>query len=145
MDYFAGRATGPPVDYVAPTWPDLQEWVIGAESDQMTSDVLWYKGDIVVFTLVWTVILFSIVYGVAGLWAYFVFFRSKLGLILLLTFGGIGLFAGASSGAVVGILLASVYNAGYFAMATWIPLAWALVQVLIVIISADADLSLTTL
>ncbi|KAI9090484.1 hypothetical protein DFS34DRAFT_637540 [Phlyctochytrium arcticum] len=145
MDFFSGRATAPAEGYKPPQWPSLKVWVIGAKSDEMTTDVLWYKSDIVVYTLVWTLILFSVVYGLAGLWAYFVFFRSKLGLILLIAFCTIGLFAGASSGAVVGILLASVYNAGFFAMAVWIPLAWAVVQVLIVIISAHADLSLNTL
>ncbi|TPX59181.1 hypothetical protein PhCBS80983_g02642 [Powellomyces hirtus] len=89
--------------------------------------------------------MFMVMYGLAGCWAYIVFFKSKLGLVLLFAFIGIGLAAGAASGAIVGVLLSSIYNAGYFAMATWLPLAWALIQVLIVIISSDVDLSLNNL
>ncbi|KAJ3190067.1 hypothetical protein HDU85_000358 [Gaertneriomyces sp. JEL0708] len=145
MDFFAGRDTSPPSGYSSPSWPSLRNWVIGPQSDKRLTDVLWYKGDIVAFVVIWSVISFSVLYGLAGLWAYIVFFRSKLGVILLLAFCAAGLFAGASSGAVVGIILASIYNAGYFGMATWIPLAWALIQVLVCLISSDADLSLTTL
>ncbi|KAI8816683.1 uncharacterized protein EV422DRAFT_275018 [Fimicolochytrium jonesii] len=144
-DFFNHRATGPSQDYVAPKWPSLSGFVIGGNSDTSTDNVLWYKDEIIIYTILWTVILFSFMYGLAGLWAYIVFLRSKFGMVLLLGFAGIGLFAGASSGAVVGVLLASVYNAGLFAMATWIPLAWALVQIIVVLISSDADITLNNL
>ncbi|KAJ3158246.1 hypothetical protein HDU86_002955 [Geranomyces michiganensis] len=145
MDYFLNKPTGPPSEYVAPNWPSLRTWLIGPASDEDLSNVLWFQGDILSYTLIWTLIAFSVMYGLAGCWAYVVFYRSRLGLVLLFTFIGIGLFAGATSGAMIGVLLSGIYNAGYFAMATWLPLAWALVQVLILVISSDADLSLNNL
>ncbi|KAI8827157.1 uncharacterized protein EV422DRAFT_563237 [Fimicolochytrium jonesii] len=90
-------------------------------------------------------ILFPFMFGLVGLWAYIVFLRSKFGMVLLLGFVDIELFAGVSSVAVVRMLLASVYNAGLFAMATWIPLGWALVQIIMVLILSDADITLNNL
>ncbi|KAJ3052510.1 hypothetical protein HK097_006112 [Rhizophlyctis rosea] len=139
-----GSQSEPVAGYSAPAWPSLTHWVMGNDSDQQ-DNALWYKSDIAVFTFVWTLIFFAVVYSLAGLWAYRVFFRSKLGIVFFLGFVAIGLACGAASGAVVGVVIGSLYNAGYFGMATWIPLAWGLVQILIAIVSSYSEATMTTI
>ncbi|WVR07949.1 hypothetical protein IAU60_004992 [Kwoniella sp. DSM 27419] len=45
------------------------------------------------------------------------------------------------SGTVVGFALAAVYSAGGFSMSTWVPFLWALIQVLVLIISSYSTLT----
>ena len=45
----------------------------------------------------------------------------------------------------VGAVLGGLYNAGQFGMPTWIPCGWGVVQALVVIVSAYAEVSLNTL
>jgi hypothetical protein len=56
-----------------------------------------------------------------------------------------GLATAAISGAVVGIILFRVYDAGNFPMPTWAPFIWGLIQLLIVLMSAFTQTSLTAL
>ncbi|KAK1923370.1 hypothetical protein DB88DRAFT_490942 [Papiliotrema laurentii] len=45
------------------------------------------------------------------------------------------------SGSVIGFALAAVYSAGGFTMSTWVPFLWALIQVLVLIISSYSTLT----
>ncbi|WWD20408.1 hypothetical protein CI109_104884 [Kwoniella shandongensis] len=45
------------------------------------------------------------------------------------------------TGTVVGFALAAVYSAGGFSMSTWVPFLWALIQVLVLIISSYSTLT----
>ncbi|WWC73805.1 uncharacterized protein I206_107777 [Kwoniella pini CBS 10737] len=45
------------------------------------------------------------------------------------------------SGTVVGFALAAIYSAGGFSMSTWVPFLWALIQVLVLIISSYSTLT----
>lgn len=40
------------------------------------------------------------------------------------------------AGSIVGLVLGAVYNAGYFKMATWTPLAWGIVNMLVLVVSS---------
>ncbi|TKA77283.1 hypothetical protein B0A49_00982 [Cryomyces minteri] len=42
------------------------------------------------------------------------------------------------AGSVVGGLLGGVYSSGFFRMSTWIPLVWALINALVLILSSFA-------
>lgn len=75
-------------------------------------------------------ILFSVVYGAAGVIAWSTHKRYITGLWLIPVYILIGLIQAFASGTVVGVMLAIIYNAGLFAMSTWIPLCCAVVQLL---------------
>ncbi|KAK8849784.1 hypothetical protein IAR55_005120 [Kwoniella newhampshirensis] len=45
------------------------------------------------------------------------------------------------TGTVVGFALAAIYSAGGFSMSTWVPFLWALIQVLVLIISSYSTLT----
>ena len=53
--------------------------------------------------------------------------------LLYLFVGGIEALA---SGSLVGGILGAVYNAGYFKMATWTPLMWGIVNMLVLVVSS---------
>lgn len=56
-------------------------------------------------------------------------------LIIPLLMGAIAAFVALVSGTVVGFALAAVYSSGGFSMSTWVPFMWALIQVVVLIIS----------
>ncbi|WWC92666.1 uncharacterized protein L201_007625 [Kwoniella dendrophila CBS 6074] len=53
----------------------------------------------------------------------------------------IAAFIGLISSTVVGFALAAIYSAGGFSMSTWVPFLWALIQVLVLIISSYSTLT----
>lgn len=42
----------------------------------------------------------------------------------------------AMAGSVIGLILAGLYLTGRFQMSTWIPLVWALINVLVIVLSS---------
>ena len=56
-----------------------------------------------------------------------------------------GLLIGVITGFVVGFVLAAIYNTGYMSMPTWVPLAWAFIQVSVTIMSSFSEISLNVL
>ncbi len=48
----------------------------------------------------------------------------------------VGVIEALVSGSLVGITLGGVYNAGYFKMATWTPLLWGIVNMLVLVVSS---------
>lgn len=40
------------------------------------------------------------------------------------------------AGTMVGLVLGAVYNAGYFAMSTWTPLLWGIINMLVLVVSS---------
>eukprot|EP00842_Homolaphlyctis_polyrhiza_P005208 jgi/Hompol1/5689/HPOL_000816-RA len=136
--------TGPPALYVAPTWPSLYWW-LGPTSVGSTVPVLWFTEDMVLFTILWTVIVFFVLFTVAGLLALFMFHRHRLGVFLLLGFSLYGVLIGAISGSIVGALLASFYATRPISMPTWIPLLWAILQAFAVIVYSYSQIAFATL
>lgn len=47
-----------------------------------------------------------------------------------------GLIKGFIGGAIIGVIIAAIYQAGSLTMSTWIPLTWAMIQVLYDIVSS---------
>ncbi|KAL1412565.1 hypothetical protein Q8F55_000312 [Vanrija albida] len=62
-------------------------------------------------------------------------------LIIPLLMGVIAAFVALVSGTVVGFALAAVYSSGGFSMSTWVPFMWALIQVVVLIISSYSSLT----
>ncbi|WOO82165.1 putative protein [Vanrija pseudolonga] len=62
-------------------------------------------------------------------------------LIIPLLMGAIAAFVALVSGTVVGFALAAVYSSGGFSMSTWVPFMWALIQVVVLIISSYSSLT----
>lgn len=54
-------------------------------------------------------------------------------LVTVMLVGGVEAVVG---GSVVGLILAAVYNAGYFRMSTWIPCVWGVINTLVLILSS---------
>ncbi|KAL7751400.1 hypothetical protein RI367_003260 [Sorochytrium milnesiophthora] len=123
-----------PNDYTSPSWPSLYNPL----NRQTTGGVfMYYREDIWRFSLIWSVVLFTVVYGAAGCWGYTVFFRRTrwaflLPVVFLFTAGLVGTLFGS----IFGLVIAAVYNAGAFKMSTWTPFLWSLLQVLISVIGA---------
>ncbi|TXT12994.1 hypothetical protein VHUM_01395 [Vanrija humicola] len=69
--------------------------------------------------------------------------RPPLYLVLLipLVMAAIAAFVALVSGTVVGFALAAVYSSGGFSMSTWVPFMWALIQVVVLIISSYSSLT----
>lgn len=40
------------------------------------------------------------------------------------------------AGTMVGLVLGAVYNGGYFAMSTWTPLLWGIINMLVLVVSS---------
>ncbi|KAI5779713.1 hypothetical protein EDC01DRAFT_669520 [Geopyxis carbonaria] len=122
----------PPVNYVVPPFPSLY-WPV--EPSEQQAKYLYAGSDIWRFTLYWTLLVFAAFHLTSGFYAFFMH-RSKTALGFPLIFAIIGGIEAAISGSVVGLLLGAVYKAGYFRMSTWIPLVWAVVNVLVLVVSS---------
>lgn len=147
-DFFTGDDRRPETNYVPPQWPALDHLYLGSATNSGGPYVLWYRSTMLRFTLYWTIIFFTIAYLITGFIGFIVLWRDnnkRLGLVLLIGYTVFGTGMGAISGAIVGQLLGNLYAAGYMAMSTWIPLVWALIQILTTITYADNDVRLRTL
>ncbi|KXS16338.1 hypothetical protein M427DRAFT_31474 [Gonapodya prolifera JEL478] len=82
--------------YVTPPFPSLFIPWLGQEQS------LYYREDIIYFTLIWTLIWFLLVYGIAALRSGAVLFGQRMGMFFVLGMGAYGLVSGALSGAIVG-------------------------------------------
>ena len=125
-----------PPDYVPPAWPGLY-WPLPLHGGQAT--YLYSSSAIYRFTVLWTLVLFGAAhlacagYALAAqrqhwrvVWAVPVVYA---------VVGGMEAFV---AGSVVGGLLGGVYTAGYFEMTTWMPFFWALISVLVLVLSSFA-------
>ncbi|KAF2126204.1 hypothetical protein P153DRAFT_369548 [Dothidotthia symphoricarpi CBS 119687] len=136
MSFIQRVDSAAPLGYTTPTFPSLY-WPLPISSAQ--KHYLYYPGDILRFTLYWTLLLFGGIHLIVGLWACIIQWRNwKIIWIAPLLFALVGAIEGAMSGAIVGGLLGGVYQAGYFEMSTWIPFVWAVISVLVLILSSFA-------
>ncbi|KNE72096.1 hypothetical protein AMAG_16592 [Allomyces macrogynus ATCC 38327] len=126
-----------PDGYQVPKWPSLYNPFRPSEGYYM-----YYRDDILRFTLLWSLVLFTGVYGAAGLWGYLVFARrTKLAILIPVLFLVTAGIMAALSGIVFGYVLGVVYNAGAFRMSTWTPFLWSLLQVLVTMVGAYTPMS----
>ncbi|KAF5871475.1 uncharacterized protein Bfra_007993 [Botrytis fragariae] len=127
-----------PLDYSTPPFPSLY-WPLHAKPG--VPNYLYYAHDIWRFTLLWTLIMYGITHIAAAACA--VVMQSGKGKnawqyawIIPLVYALVGGITALLAGSLVGLILGAIYNAGYFQMSTWIPFIWALINVLVFIISS---------
>ncbi|KAI9359872.1 hypothetical protein BD770DRAFT_319416 [Pilaira anomala] len=85
-------------------------------------------------------------YYLSGIWAFAVLAKSRtLKWYILITIPFVFVLGGAITsfvtGSIMGVALSFVYNAGFFVMSTWIPFLWALIHILIVLISSYSTIT----
>ncbi|KAJ8328848.1 hypothetical protein QVD99_004588 [Batrachochytrium dendrobatidis] len=137
-------SSGPPLSYVTPDWPSLL-FFSGPQTSQTVFPILWFREDMIKFTLLWTMVIFFFIYTTAGLVALIMFHKHRAGLFLLIAFSAYGVLTGAISGSIVGGLLASFYVTGYISMPTWIPLTWAILQAVVTMIFSYSQIAFLAL
>ncbi|THV49693.1 hypothetical protein BGAL_0183g00110 [Botrytis galanthina] len=129
-----------PLDYSTPPFPSLY-WPLHAKPG--VPNYLYYAHDIWRYTLLWTLIVYGITHIAVAAWAV----AMQLGKgknawqyawIIPLVYALIAGIEALLAGSLVGLILGAIYNAGYFQMSTWIPFIWALINVLVLIISSFA-------
>ncbi|KAF8470155.1 hypothetical protein BDZ91DRAFT_807412 [Kalaharituber pfeilii] len=122
-----------PLGYIPPAFPSLY-WPINPHPT--APRYLYYPTDIWKFTLFWTLISHAVCFGIVGVWGWALAKNWLWGagwFFAALIVGGIEAVIG---GSVVGLILAAVYNAGYFRMSTWIPFVWGVINMLVLILSS---------
>ncbi|ODV71336.1 May24p CYBJADRAFT_192096 [Cyberlindnera jadinii NRRL Y-1542] len=122
-----------PVGYTVPPFPSLY-WPLHSEQYQVS--YLYYLEDMWRFTVIWTVIFFSTFYGAAGVWAAFLHRKIANTVWILVVYLAVGSLQGFVSGTIFSLVLGAIYNAGVFAMSTWIPMCAGVVQILFVVIAS---------
>lgn len=125
-----------PVNYQVPSFPSLYD-PIRAKTSGGPAYYLYYTDDIWRFTLYWTLILYGAAHlAVAACAAVMQWRNWRVIWVVPLVYAIVGGLEGLLAGSVVGLVLGAVYEAGNFMMSTWIPLIWAGVNVLVLILSS---------
>ncbi|KAL6452854.1 hypothetical protein SBY92_000198 [Candida maltosa Xu316] len=141
-------STNVPIGYTVPKFPSLF-WPIGANRSSYLNSFLYFSWDIWRFTVFWSMLLSGGLYAIVGLMAASSSFMNKyrhklkfgpsesMSCVFIMVFYIFaGLLKGFVGGAIVGVILAAIYQAGSLTMSTWIPLTWAIAQLLYDIISS---------
>ncbi|KAF3394995.1 Uncharacterized protein DPV78_008704 [Talaromyces pinophilus] len=123
-----------PLDYTVPSFPSLYVPIIGEPQSQ---NYLYHLTDIWRFTLFWTLILYLGTHAAVASFAVAVQWRNykrmwAVPVVYVLVSG----FEALLAGSLVGLIVGWVYSAGNFSMTTWIPLVWACINVMVLIISS---------
>jgi hypothetical protein len=122
-----------PVGYSVPQFPSLS---LPINSNNFRVSYLYFTYDIWRFTLYWTLILSMAFHLAAATWACIMNRKLLSGIWIFSTYfilAGIQAFA---SGSITGLILAAIYKSGMFAMSTWIPFVWGMIQVLFLVITS---------
>lgn len=122
-----------PIGYSAPPFPSLHLPIGSAEYHL---SFLYYTYDIWKFTTLWTIFFYEAFALCAVTWATIANRKISTGLIAGAVYALLSGVQGFISGSVTGLMLAAVYKSGLFAMSTWIPFLWGLVQVVFLVISS---------
>lgn len=106
-----GNGFSPPLGYRTPSWPSLY-WPFGAPPNvpqylYYATGIPWNRRqlsvDIWLFTLFWTFAIFGVVFLVAGLWAWSVYFlKTKWAVLIPILYVVSGEFIALVSGTIVG-------------------------------------------
>ncbi|PKK69227.1 hypothetical protein RhiirC2_661654, partial [Rhizophagus irregularis] len=97
--------------------------------------------EIWLFTVLWTIIFFTVIYGLAGIWAWFVFHKYRWSFLVPIGFVTVALLTGFVSGTTVGLVLAAIYTFGSFKISVWIPFLWGLIQALILLMGCYSTIT----
>lgn len=118
-----------PIGYVVPDFPSLH-WPVGSTKPHYEISNLYYTYDIWRFTVIWTLIFFMGFHIIAALWAGLAKRNVRAALVIFAVYVVIGGIEAVVSGSIVGLILTGVYRAGLCSISTWIPMCWAVVQIL---------------
>lgn len=124
-----------PIGYVVPRFPSLY-WPVGSSKQQYEMSNLYYTYDIWRFTVIWTIIMFVAFHLAAACWASLMKRGVKSALLISTAYIVIGGIEGIVSGSIVGLIITGVYRAGLCSVSTWIPLCWAVVQILWIVFTS---------
>ncbi|QKX59089.1 uncharacterized protein TRUGW13939_06220 [Talaromyces rugulosus] len=123
-----------PLGYSVPPFPSLHLPVIGVPENQ---NYLYHSTDIWWFTLCWTLILHGGTHFIVALFAFAIQWKNwRTMWAVPVAYLVISNLEALLAGSLVGLILGWVYEAGNFAMTTWVPLIWAVINVLVVIVSS---------
>ncbi|ODQ65458.1 hypothetical protein NADFUDRAFT_25637, partial [Nadsonia fulvescens var. elongata DSM 6958] len=122
-----------PIGYETPIFPSLY-WPYG--SNTFTASYLFYISDIWRFTVLWTIILYTVFHFCAGLWAAIMHRKVIGGVWIVIVYVLLGAIQAIISGSCVGLLVGYIYSSGLFNMSTWIPLVWAVIQILFMVMNS---------
>ncbi|KAK3943060.1 hypothetical protein QBC46DRAFT_54707 [Diplogelasinospora grovesii] len=124
-----------PAGYTTPPFPSLH-W---PPQDPRWS--LYTLGDILRFTLLWTLIIYGLFHlGAAGIALLMQVGKKKsnwkflwlVPIVYAIVAGVEALFAGS----IVGLIVGASYTSGRFTMSTWVPFIWGWINVLVLIVSS---------
>ncbi|CAK9439458.1 uncharacterized protein LODBEIA_P35680 [Lodderomyces beijingensis] len=143
-----------PIGYNTPEFPSLF-WPVGPARPSYLNSFLYYSWDVWRFTVYWSLILSGGLYFCVGVIASVSSivnnYRHKLPVgapkmistvTIILFYVFVGLLKGFIGGAIIGIILAAIYQAGSLAMSAWIPLTWSIAQLLYDITSSYSTSSI---
>lgn len=130
---------GPPAGYTTPKFPSLNVQTIHDRSENRVY-TLYYVRDVWRFTALWTIIVYVLFHLAAVIIALSTHGRRistwKYLWVLPIVYIFIAGLQAIVTGSIVGAAVGAVYNAGYYEMNTWIPVVWAFISVLVLIISS---------
>ncbi|KAI9826351.1 MAG: hypothetical protein M1832_000268 [Thelocarpon impressellum] len=129
-----GSQNPAPLDYTTPPFPSLYSPIKPKVGDEA---YLYYSADIWRFTLLWTLLVYGAVHLAAGAYAVAMQRKNwKFVWVIPVTYAVVAGVEAVIAGSVVGLILGAIYSAGYFRMSTWIPFIWAVINVLVLILSS---------
>lgn len=130
-----------PIGYSTPEFPSIF-WPIGATRPSYLKSFLYYSWDIWRFTVFWSLLLSGGLYFCVGVLSCcssilnshrhntLHSFKAFTCVFILVFYVFTGLLKGFIGGAIIGVILAAIYQAGNLTMSCWIPLTWAIAQIL---------------
>ncbi|KAJ5542935.1 hypothetical protein N7535_005357 [Penicillium sp. DV-2018c] len=123
-----------PINYEVPPFPSLYDPI---PSHHHRAHYLYHTTDIWRFTVLWTLILYAATHFTVAACAVLTNIRNwKVIWIVPLVYGSIAGVEALLAGSIVGLVLAAIYEAGNFRMSTWLPLIWAGVNVMVLIVTS---------
>ncbi|KAL3439529.1 hypothetical protein BDV09DRAFT_4034 [Aspergillus tetrazonus] len=123
-----------PINYVTPPFPSLYDPFPGRDN---VAYYLYHTKDIWRFTLYWTLIFYIACHLAVAACSLVMQGRNwKICLGIPIFYAAIGGIEAVVAGSIVGGMLGSVYEAGNFRMSTWIPIVWAGVNIMVLILSS---------
>ncbi|KAJ6134429.1 hypothetical protein N7523_000751 [Penicillium sp. IBT 18751x] len=125
-----------PINYQTPSFPSLYDPV---PSHHHQAYYLYFTKDIWRYTLLWTLIFYAVTHLPVAACTVLTHGRNWSVIWLVpLFYSVVAGLEGLLAGSIVGLVfvLGAVYEAGNFRMSTWVPLIWAGVNVMVLILTS---------
>ncbi|KAJ5777165.1 hypothetical protein N7520_000411 [Penicillium odoratum] len=123
-----------PINYHTPSFPSLYDPV---PSHHKEAYYLYYTTDIWRFTLYWTLIFYGVTHlTVAGCVTLTHCRNWSVVWLVPLLYAVVSGLEALLAGSIVGVVLGQIYDSGNFRMSTWVPMIWAGVNVMVLILTS---------